>query len=172
MGLEAMNNFQVSRPPSGCRRLDACLSPRSVSSPRVPQPPVVCVLSLGHVQLLLDPMDCIPPVSSVHGKNIGVGCHFYLQSIFPDQGLNLHLLYCRRILYRLNHQWSTATPGGKLIGSPLGDEKAGSKQQAYGGGGWALHSDHTLLSTRYACHGPRGEKGSPLGGRPALVVWS
>ena len=45
-GLEAMSNFQVSPPPSGCRHLDACLSPRSVSSPHVPQPLVVCVLSL------------------------------------------------------------------------------------------------------------------------------
>ena len=26
-------------------------------------------------------------------KNIGVGCHFLLQGIFPTQGLNLHLLH-------------------------------------------------------------------------------
>ena len=26
------------------------------------------------------------------GKNIGAGCHFPLQGIFPTQGLNLHLL--------------------------------------------------------------------------------
>ena len=36
-------------------------------------------------------------------KNIGVGCHFLLQGIFPTQGLNPHLLqvFCidRRILY-------------------------------------------------------------------------
>ena len=45
---------------------------------------------------LCDPMDYSPPGSSVHGvfpgKNTGVGCHFLLQGIFPDQGLNLHLL--------------------------------------------------------------------------------
>ena len=35
-----------------------------------------------------------------------VGCHFLLQSIFPTQGLNLGLLYCRQILYRLSHQRS------------------------------------------------------------------
>ena len=33
------------------------------------------------------------------GKNTGVGCHFLLQRIFPTEGLNLHLLHCRRILY-------------------------------------------------------------------------
>ena len=42
---------------------------------------------------LCDPMDCSLPGSSVHGifpgKNIGVGCHFLLQEIFPTQGLNL-----------------------------------------------------------------------------------
>ena len=37
------------------------------------------------------------------GKNTGVGCHFLLQGIFPTQGLNLHLLHCRWILYH----WAT-----------------------------------------------------------------
>ena len=32
------------------------------------------------------------PVSSVHGKNTGVGCHFLLWAIFPTQGSNQHLL--------------------------------------------------------------------------------
>ena len=40
------------------------------------------------------------------GKNIGVGCHFLLQGIFPTLGLNLGLLHCRRILYHLGHQES------------------------------------------------------------------
>ena len=46
---------------------------------------------------LHDPMDCSLPVSSVHGdspgKNTGVGCHFFLQGIFPTEGLNLCLLH-------------------------------------------------------------------------------
>ena len=50
---------------------------------------------LSRVQLC-DPMDCSPPGSSVHrdfpGKNTGVGCHAFLQGIFPTQGLNPHLL--------------------------------------------------------------------------------
>ena len=32
------------------------------------------------------------------GKNIGVGCHFLLQGIFPIQGSNLGLLHGRQIL--------------------------------------------------------------------------
>ena len=59
---------------------------------------------------LCDAMDCSPPGSSVHGgspgKNTGVGCHALLQGIFPTQGSNPGLPYCRRILYHLNHQGS------------------------------------------------------------------
>ena len=50
------------------------------------------------------------PGSSVHGdspgKNTGVGCHTLLQGIFPTQGLNPGLLYCRSLLYHLSHQGS------------------------------------------------------------------
>ena len=35
-----------------------------------------------------------------------VGCHFLLQGIFPTQGLNPTLLYCRQILYHQNRQRS------------------------------------------------------------------
>ena len=40
------------------------------------------------------------------GKNTGLGCHFLLQGIFPNQGLNpclLRLLYCRQTVYH----WAT-----------------------------------------------------------------
>ena len=37
------------------------------------------------------------------GKNTGVCCHFLLQGIFLIQGLNLGVLHCRQILYRLSH---------------------------------------------------------------------
>ena len=40
------------------------------------------------------------------GKNTGVGCHSLLQGIFPTQGSNPGLLYCRQILYHLSHQGS------------------------------------------------------------------
>ena len=45
------------------------------------------------------------------GKNTGVGCHFLLQDIFLTQRLNLGLLHCREILYRLKHQ---GNPWGKV----------------------------------------------------------
>ena len=45
---------------------------------------------------LCNPMDCSPPGFSVHGdspgKNTGVGCHAFLQGIFPKQGSNPCLL--------------------------------------------------------------------------------
>jgi len=40
------------------------------------------------------------------GKNTGVGCHALLQGIFPTQGSNPCLPYCRRILYCLSYQGS------------------------------------------------------------------
>ena len=45
---------------------------------------------LVHLSNSLQPMDCSTPGSSVHGdspgKNTGVGCHAFLQGIFPTQG--------------------------------------------------------------------------------------
>ena len=59
---------------------------------------------------LCNPMDCSPPGSYVlgdsPGKNIGVGCHFLLQGIFPMQGSNPGLPHCRWILYQLSHKGS------------------------------------------------------------------
>ena len=52
---------------------------------------------------------CKLPVACVHespGKNTGMGCHAFLQGIFPTQGSNPHLLrslHCRWILYH----WAT-----------------------------------------------------------------
>ena len=51
---------------------------------------------LSHVQTLCNPTDCSLSSSSVHGifpgKNTGLGCHFFLQGIFPTQRLNPDLL--------------------------------------------------------------------------------
>ena len=65
----------------------------------------------------LQPLDCSPPVSSVHGilqaRIIVVGCNFLLQGIFPIQGSNLCLLHCKQILYPLNHldiSWALFSP--------------------------------------------------------------
>ena len=55
-------------------------------------------------------MDCILPDSSVHGdspgKNTGVGCHAFLQGVFPTQVSNPGLPHCRQILYYLSHRGS------------------------------------------------------------------
>ena len=40
------------------------------------------------------------------GRNTGVSSHSLLQGIFPTQGSNSDLLYCRQILYLLSHQGS------------------------------------------------------------------
>ena len=40
------------------------------------------------------------------GQNTGVGSRSLLQEIFPTQGSNPGLLYCRWILYQLSHQGS------------------------------------------------------------------
>ena len=56
------------------------------------------------------------------GQNTGVGCHFFLQGIFPTQGSNpglLYLLYSRQILSR----WATgearlSSEGSSIV--PLG----------------------------------------------------
>ena len=69
---------------------------------------VVCAcLATQSCPTLCDPIDCSLPGSSVHGifpgKNTGVGCHYLLQEIFPNQGSNPGLLHCRRILYQLSH---------------------------------------------------------------------
>ena len=37
-------------------------------------------------------------------KNTGVGRHSLLHGIFPTQGSNMYLQYCRQILYYLSHQ--------------------------------------------------------------------
>ena len=55
---------------------------------------------------LWDPMHCSLPGSSPcnsPGKNTGVGCHSFLQTIFLTQGLNPSLQHCRQILYHLSH---------------------------------------------------------------------
>ena len=53
---------------------------------------VPCAESLQLYPVLCDPIDHSPPVFSVHGislgKNIGVGCRFLLQEIFPTRDQN------------------------------------------------------------------------------------
>ena len=73
---------------------------------------VLCLVTL-LCPTLCDPMDCSLPGSSVYGDSPGkktwVGWHFLLQGIFPTQGSNPGLLYCRWILCHLSHQGSLYT---------------------------------------------------------------
>ena len=48
---------------------------------------------------LCKPMNYLLCLWDSPGKNTGVGYHFLLQAIFPTQGSNLLLLYCKQILY-------------------------------------------------------------------------
>ena len=63
-------------------------------------------------------MDCGLPGNfcpwNSSGKNIGMGCHFLLQWIFPTQESNLGLPHCRQILYHLSHLGSP-TQGDKVL---------------------------------------------------------
>ena len=45
------------------------------------------------------------------GNSTGVDCHFLLQGIFPNQGLNPGLPHCRQTLYHLSHQESLSIRG-------------------------------------------------------------
>ena len=49
-----------------------------------------------------------------------MGCHFLLQGIFPTQGLNPDLLYCRQILYHLSQQGPENHPQGDPNSSIIG----------------------------------------------------
>ena len=55
-----------------------------------------------------------PPRFSVHGdspgKDTGVGCHAFSRGIFPTQGSNPGLLYCRCILYQLSYREAQLSP--------------------------------------------------------------
>ena len=70
-----------------------------------------CCLSVAQsCPTLWDPVDCIPPGSSVL---TGAGCHFLLRGVVPTQGSNPGLPHCWQILYHLNHQGSPGGPSEK-----------------------------------------------------------
>ena len=45
------------------------------------------------------------------GKNTGVGCHFFLQGIFPTLELNPGLLRCRQMIYQLSYEVTPKSNG-------------------------------------------------------------
>ena len=83
----------------------------------------MCVLTQSCLTLC-NPMDCLPPGSSVHesssGKNNGVGCHAFLQGIFPTQGSNPGLLHCRQIFLPSEPPWKPKNTGVDSLSLPQG----------------------------------------------------
>ena len=86
--------------------------PQTEEPGRLPQE--VKVKATQSCPTLHDPMDY-----TVHGilQNIGVGSLSLLQGIFPTQGANPGLLYCRQILYQLSYQ------GSPTLGQNLPQDK-------------------------------------------------
>ena len=70
-----------------------------------------CLLLLSPAQLFYDPIDCNPPLSSVHGIFQGrmVECvSFIFLKVLPDQGSYLHLLHWQANSLPLSHLGSTS----------------------------------------------------------------
>ena len=63
-----------------------------------------------------------------------MGCHFLLQEIFPTQGSNLGLPYCRQMLYHLSLQGSQDQGGreGTSVRNAKEVESVGPSQVALG----------------------------------------
>ena len=83
-----------------------------------------------HVQLFVTlwTVACQAPLPwDSPGRNIGVGGHALLQGIFPTQGLNPGLLYCRWIVYQLSHQGSPGIP--KWVVYPFSRESSQPRNQ-------------------------------------------
>ena len=74
-------------------------------------PHAACVLVTQSCLTLCDPMDPSLPGSSVHGllqaRILEYVASPFSKGIFPTQGWNLGLLYCRHILYHLRYVLST-----------------------------------------------------------------
>ena len=98
-------------------------------------------------------------------KNTGVGCHFLLQGIFPNQGWNPHLLHCQADSLPLSHQgspiWKVALQKicyhkndgqshipGAIMGDPTHDKVMRRRPKTYGCSGYKGSSRLTLASTQ------------------------
>ena len=81
-----------------------------------------------------DPHGLYSPWNSP-GQNTGVGSLSFLQGIFPTQGLNPGLPYCRRILYQLSHKEAEAGPHSV-------DEESETRKV------WWFAQDHTMFTVR------------------------
>ena len=83
------------------------------------------------------------------GKDIGLGCHFLLQEIFPTQGSNLGLLHCRQMLYRLSYKGSPLYPNGELMW-PFHIQTLDKVEQT-----WSWFGEHKQARRSYCVTGSR-----------------
>ena len=79
---------------------------------------------------LCNVMDCRLPSCfcpwNFSGKNIGMGCHFLLQGIFPAQRLNLFFLQClhwQGVLCTTSATWYTSVKNENFKNDQVGDER-------------------------------------------------
>ena len=79
-------------------------------------------------------------------KDTGVGGHFFLQGIFPTQGSNLGLLYCRQILYQLSSKGSI-----KLYFTSNKNLHIFGVMKAYSGGGRRKWQPTPVFLPRESC---------------------
>ena len=98
--------------PWGCKTAGHDLATKQLLLQYISYQKVVlcCVQLFSHVQLFATPWSVVlqsPLHGNSPGKNTGVGCHVFLQAIFPTQGSNPGLPHCRQILQHLNQQGST-----------------------------------------------------------------
>ena len=79
---------------------------------------------------LCDPKDHSPPGSSIHGiLQARMGCHFFLQELFPIQGLNLGILHC----LKLNIQKTKIMASGPMTSWQIDGEKVETVSDFFGG---------------------------------------
>ena len=85
-----------------CVSLSCCIC--SVSFPVIT---LVCVLVAKSCPTFLDPMDCSPPGSFVHGiLQARILEWVAIPGDLPDPEIDPGFLHCRQILYHLSHQGS------------------------------------------------------------------
>ena len=114
----------------------------------------MCALSRQLCPTLCNPMDWNQPGSFVHGdspgKNSGVGCHAFLQGIFPTQGLNPGLPHCRQILYHLSHQGSPRILRWVAYPFPRGTSRLRNQTSVSCIAGGILGKPNTMLPVQYS----------------------
>ena len=97
---------------------------------------------------------------------IGMGCHFLFQGIFPTQGLNPGFLHCRWILYHLSHQRSPLNCSVCLV---IQSYSTLCDTIDYSPRGSSVHVDSPDKNTGVGCHALLQEVFPTQGSNPYLL---